>query len=44
MEEEKKILFSQFEKIERYAERYDISVDGSDLGLYISKKIIELHK
>lgn len=41
--EEKKNLFTQFGKIERYGEGYDIDIDGSGLGLYISKKIIELH-
>ncbi|MFW9987490.1 MAG: ATP-binding protein [Candidatus Odinarchaeota archaeon] len=41
--EEKKRLFSQFGKIERYGQGLDIITEGSGLGLYISKKIIELH-
>jgi PAS domain S-box-containing protein len=43
-EDEKKDLFTQFGKIERYGEGFDIDIDGSGLGLYISKKIIELHE
>lgn len=41
--EEKVQLFTQFGKIERYGEGYDLSIDGSGLGLYIAKKNIELH-
>lgn len=42
-EDEKENLFKQFGKIERYGGGYDVNIDGSGLGLYIAKKIIELH-
>lgn len=42
-EEEKQRLFTQFGKIERYGQGWDLDIEGSGLGLYISKKIIELH-
>ncbi len=41
--EEKERLFTQFGKVERYGQGLDIISDGSGLGLYISKKVIELH-
>ncbi|MFX0070123.1 MAG: PAS domain S-box protein [Candidatus Hermodarchaeota archaeon] len=42
-EEEKQQLFIQFGKIERFGQGFDVITEGSGLGLYISKKIIELH-
>ncbi len=42
-EEEKTRIFKQFGKIERYGQGMDIIAEGSGFGLFISKKIIELH-
>ena len=43
-EEEMKKIFTRFGKIERYEEGLEyIEIDGSGLGLYISKQIVELH-
>ncbi|TFG28013.1 MAG: PAS domain-containing sensor histidine kinase [Promethearchaeota archaeon] len=42
-EEEKEKIFKKFGKIERVDIQNDIIIEGSGLGLYISKQIIELH-
>ncbi len=42
-EEQKKKIFRQFGKIERYGQGLDLEIDGTGLGLYISKKILEAH-
>ncbi len=42
-QEERDKLFQRFGKIERYGEDLDVDIDGPGLGLYISKKIVELH-
>lgn len=42
-EDEKTRIFKQFGKIERYGQGLDIIAEGSGFGLFISKKIIELH-
>ncbi len=41
---EKKRIFKKFGKIERYGKGLDLDIEGTGLGLYISKKIINLHK
>ncbi len=42
-EDEQKKIFKQFGKIERYGQGWDIGTEGTGMGLYTSKKIIELH-
>ncbi|MFX0004219.1 MAG: PAS domain S-box protein [Candidatus Hodarchaeota archaeon] len=42
-EKEKEILFEKFGKIERYGMDLGVDIEGSGLGLYISKEIIESH-
>jgi PAS domain S-box-containing protein len=42
-EDEMTRIFKQFGKIERYGKGWDVDAAGSGLGLYISKKIVELH-
>jgi PAS domain S-box-containing protein len=42
-ETERSKIFKKFGKIERFGKGFDVGIDGSGLGLYISKKIIELH-
>ena len=40
---EKKIIFKRFGKIERTVQEEEIDIEGSGLGLVISKEIAELH-
>ncbi|MFX1568571.1 MAG: PAS domain S-box protein [Promethearchaeota archaeon] len=42
-ENEMKKIFEKFGKIERYGMGLDVDIEGSGLGLFISKEIIDLH-
>lgn len=43
IESELAIIFNKFSKIERYGQGFNVSAEGSGLGLYISREIIESH-
>ena len=43
-EDEKELIFKKFGKIERTFLGKDVNIEGSGLGLYISKEIIDLHE
>ncbi|MFX0003311.1 MAG: PAS domain S-box protein [Candidatus Hodarchaeota archaeon] len=40
---EQDLLFQKFSKIKRVNKEFDIDIEGSGLGLYLSKNIVELH-
>ncbi|MFX1417912.1 MAG: PAS domain S-box protein [Promethearchaeota archaeon] len=37
-------IFQKFGKIERYGKDYNVDIEGPGLGLYLAKKIIEMHE
>ena len=41
--EEKAMIFKKFGKIERYGKGMNIDTEGSGLGLYLSREIVNLH-
>ncbi len=43
-EDEKQKLFIKFGKIERHGKGLDVDTEGSGLGLFISKNLIDLHE
>ncbi|MHA2181895.1 MAG: ATP-binding protein, partial [Promethearchaeota archaeon] len=40
---ELQVIFKKFGKIERYGKDMDVYIEGPGLGLFISKKLVELH-
>ena len=42
-EEDMEKLFKKFGKIERYGQNLNVDIEGSGLGLYISKEVVDLH-
>ena len=41
--EEQQKIFQKFGKIEHYGKNLDIDIDGVGMGLYIAKKIVDIH-
>ena len=41
--DEAQLLFKKFGKIERYGKGMDVDIEGSGLGLFIAKEIVDLH-
>ena len=42
-DDDQKKIFKRFGKIERYGQGWDVGIEGTGMGLYTAKKIIELH-